>query len=295
MSELAERSTDAAVETPARFRRVFSWMVIVGLLILRVGLLGWYPEVTNKQAEWIEPVYQIGTYALTAIFLYGNRQRLAGYHFDKLAVFFFILFKPLQTLILPVLGGGNTEPVWMAFPHITALAVWAIAVMLLIALRSTIKRLPKIQAVNWGWLGIGCLSGSLMAFVLGLMLIPWSNIQPVMPMYDITMLLAFPYQIGYAGVDEEPLFRGLLWGQLRKAGWRTGLILIFQAAVFMAAHARLLTDSANIPFAAAIFLGGMVFGMLALKSRSTATSMAAHGFYNASAIFAYYLLSDLFA
>ena len=268
------------------------WTIIILLLLLRVGLFGWYPVLAQDRLEWIEPAYQISTYALTALFLYANRRWLGDYHFDVLAVLIFIIFKPLQTLLIPVLSGGSSTV--LAFPHPTALVIWAIALILLTAMFPTLRQMPKPEGSNWRWLLAGCLTGPLLAFMFAFLLIPWSNIGPVTPIYDISLLLAFPYQIAYAGIDEEPLFRGLVWGQLRRNGWREGTVLIFQAAVFMLAHARLLTDVANLPFAISVFIGGIVFGLLALRSRSVATSMLAHGFYNASTIFAYYLIAALF-
>jgi membrane protease YdiL (CAAX protease family) len=141
---------------------------------------------------------------------------------------------------------------------------------------------------------MGAIAGILLVFVIGFLLIPWTTIRKITPIYDITLLLAYPYQIGYAGVDEEPLFRGLLWGQLRKSGWRGLHILITQSFIFMLAHGRLLTTISDLPFALSIFLGGVIFGLLVMRSRSISSSIMAHGFYNASGVFAYYLISKLF-
>jgi membrane protease YdiL (CAAX protease family) len=270
-----------------------SWSILIILLFLRVILLGWFPVVAQGQFPWIEPVYQIGTYALTAFFLFLNRDHLPSFNIDRLAILIMVLFKPLQTIIMPYMGQGFSSN-YMAFPNLPAILIWFIAAILLIALLPSFKTMPKIQKSNCGWLFIGAFAGILLVFIITFLLLPWTTIRKVTPIYDLTLLLAYPYQIGYAGVDEEPLFRGLLWGQLRISGWRNLYILFGQALVFMLAHGRLLTNISNLPFALSIFLGGVIFGLLVMRSRSVATSIVAHGFYNASGIFTYYLISRLF-
>lgn len=276
-----------------KYLQPLSWSVLILLILVRVVLFGWFSIVTNGNFLWIEPVYQLSTYALTAIFVFLNRDQLSFFHIDKLAIFFLVIFKPLQTLILPYMGQGNVSNP-MAFPNLPALLIWFIAAVMLIALWPRIKTMPKIKQSNWGWLLIGAAVGVLWVVVLSFLLLPLTTVRKVTPIYDITLLLAFPYQIGYAGADEEPLFRGFLWGQLRKSGWKAAYVLIAQALLFMLAHGRLLTAISDLPFALSIFAGALIFGLLAMRSRSISTSMMAHGFYNASSIFAYYLIGTLF-
>lgn len=286
--------TSSLSSIPAnKYQKLLSWSVLILLLLLRVVLFGWFPVVTKGNFLWIEPVYQISTYALVVIFVFLNRDQLSFFHIDKLAIFFLVIFKPLQTLVLPYMGQGNASNP-MAFPNLPAVLIWFIAVVMLIVLWPSLQTMPKIKRSNWGWLLIGAAVGVLWVFVLSFLLLPLTTIRKVTPIYDITLLLAFPYQIGYTGVDEEPLFRGFLWGQLRKSGWKAAFVLIAQALLFMLAHGRLLTAISDLPFAISIFAGALIFGLLVMRSRSISTSMIAHGFYNASSIFAYYLISTLF-
>ena len=79
-------------------------------------------------------------------------------------------------------------------------------------------------------------------------------------------------------IAEEPFFRGFLWGALRRAGWEDVWIWAFQAALFWLAHIYWLGRS-PVSFWV-VPLGGLVFGILAWRSRSIAVSMVAHGLVN---------------
>ncbi len=288
-----ETSTSLSHVPIQKYQNQLSWSVLIILLLLRVVLFGWIPVIVEGPLSWIDPVFQIATYAFTAVFLYLNRDQLSAFNIDRLAIFFVVLFKPLQTLIMPLMGESlSSNP--MAFPNIPAILIWVIAILMLVVLWPSLKTMPKIHSSKWGWLIIGAVAGILLVFIVSFLLLPFTTVRKITPIYDITMLLAYPYQMGYAGVDEEPLFRGLLWGQLRKSGWRVGYVILTQALIFMLAHGRLLTTISDLPFALTILLGGVVFGLLVMRSRSISTSITAHGFYNASSIFAYYLISNLF-
>jgi hypothetical protein len=80
-----------------------------------------------------------------------------------------------------------------------------------------------------------------------------------------------------AAIDEEPLFRGFLWGYLRDLGWKEKWILIFQAFLFWTIHINYWN---KFPFIILLPFLGLLLGILAWRSRSIATSMAAHAGYN---------------
>jgi membrane protease YdiL (CAAX protease family) len=94
--------------------------------------------------------------------------------------------------------------------------------------------------------------------------------------------LAFLYQIGFAAVSEEPLFRGFLWGYLRREGWREAWTWLFQAAVFTSAHMYFM-DALAFDFWIVVPLAGLILGLFAWRTRSIAPGMLAHAAYNASA------------
>ena len=94
------------------------------------------------------------------------------------------------------------------------------------------------------------------------------------------LLLFLPLQqMLFAGIIEEPFFRGFLWGALRKAGWKDPWIWLTQAGLFWLAHFYYLGKA---PWSTWLIVpaGGLVLGWLAWRSCSIASSILAHGCYN---------------
>ncbi len=156
--------------------------------------------------------------------------------------------------------------------------------VLFIVLRKKRPDILKLQKTSWRWFGIGILAGIGQALILGypmsfqvdLSQMPY---KPTLLTELLPILPVFLYHLGYAAVDEEPLFRGFLWGHLRKAGWNAWWIWLFQALLFMLGHIYYLTHL-PISFWIIVPVGGLVLGLLAGKTRTTASSMAAHGLSN---------------
>jgi membrane protease YdiL (CAAX protease family) len=89
----------------------------------------------------------------------------------------------------------------------------------------------------------------------------------------------FLYQLGFAAVSEEPVFRGFLWGYLRKLGWREIWVWLAQAGLFMSAHLYF-RDALPFNFWIVVPSAGLIFGLLAWRTRSIAVGMMSHAAYN---------------
>ena len=274
-----------AQRQPRPLTKIIPWILIAALLAIRLGT-GLLPD--DSRAAF-NPVYQVVTYAGTALLIWWLRDRLAIYHMDTISLGLIVLFKPLQTLILPLLIGSQVAP--LAFPQPLALVCWLIAILLALALWPGRKNLPVLPRSSIRWLIVGAVAGVGWAFLAGLALIPFTAPPAKMNIpFDLSVLLAFPYQLGYAALAEEPLFRGLLWGQLRLAKWRMGWICLTQAVLFTLVHANLRSQSNPLPLFVIIFMGALMMGLLAWKSHSIAASSLFHAFYNASGVLVMMLL-----
>ena len=277
----------------SRHQQVFLF-VLIGLLILRIpffaGMLFF-----NIRWEWTGAIFEIGTYLLTTFLIWWELDNLVEYHFDTLAVIMVILFKPIQTLILKY-WGFNDHP--LTFPSIPSLIVWLIAIVFIIGIWRKRSKLPGIKPINLGWLFIGALAGLATTIVLSF---PMSFQVPIdaMPSHSLENAFkdvlreipsSFIYQIGYAAVSEEPLFRGFLWGFLKKLNWREHWIWLFQAGLFTFAHIFDLR-SAPISFWVIVPVCSLVLGWLAWRSRTIASSLAAHGMMNATGYAFGYLMA----
>lgn len=274
-----------------------SWLLIAGLLVLRFPLLAGVALFHQGSLPWLDPAYQVGTYLLTAGFIWWTRDRLHHYHIDKLAILIIVLLKPLQTILLTLHSSHSGNYSMLAFPQWPSLLIWAIAGSLLIGLRHYWASLPRLSSRAFGWLAMGGGAGIAMAIVLGY---PMSfQVTPSADFRNLGMLRAvltcgplFAYQVGYAAVSEEPLFRGFLWGQLRLIGWNELWIWVFQAGLFTLAHIYYL-NAYPVSLWLVVPADAFVLGALVWRSRTIAASLAAHGFMNAlgytmGLIFLYY-------
>lgn len=256
---------------------------VVGLLlILRLVLLGLGGWLLSPAPAWLGPVYEAATYLLTLFLIWWERDRLGEYHIGRLAVGLILVFKPLQTLMLAF--SGMDLP--MAFPRLPALIVCAASAVMLGWIVLAKPGLRAAGPADWRWFGLGALAGVATAVVLAFPMAAQVRLAETQTgrisfvMILFALLRDFPYQLGYAAASEEPLFRGFLWGCLRRAGWKERWIWLFQAGLFMLSHVYY---AARLPYSFWVIVpvAALVLGWLAWRSRSIATSMAAHAALNA--------------
>ncbi|MBI4672316.1 MAG: CPBP family intramembrane metalloprotease [Chloroflexi bacterium] len=271
-----------AIGTLASFyawRRHLGVILLLGLLFLRLPFAAGIRFLGER--DWVYPVFEIGTYALTAALIWWERERLADFHIGQLSVWIIIIFKPLETIILRF--EGRAFP--LAFPSVPSLIIWMIAITLAAFLWKTRPNLKKANFATYLWFAVGLEVGILMAILFA---IPESFQIDPSPLGKtwVSFLLVVPiardlvYQMGYAAVSEEPLFRGFLWGYLRKMGWKDVWIWLFQALLFTLAHVYYI-NRFPLSFWFIVPIGALVLGLLAWRSRTIATSMAAHSAVNA--------------
>jgi hypothetical protein len=132
--------------------QIVAWTLLAGLLLLRLPFLAGIAMFSDP--EWLDPAFQIGTYLLTACLIWWERDRLADFHIDKLALGIIIFFKPIQTLLLARMVSNN-QP--LAFPNPPSLALWIISLGLFLALWLSHAPIPKVSRSSWRWFGVGAL------------------------------------------------------------------------------------------------------------------------------------------
>jgi len=155
--------------------------------------------------------------------------------------------------------------------------------------------METITVSNWKWALGGAACGVAFNILMGILIRLVAPMEIPLPKFDYTLFLAFPYQLGYAAAYEEPLYRGFLWGELkRKTKWKTTWVILFQAIIFTLAHGVVFLNAPQYPAFIVIFIGGIVFGLLVFYSRSITVSMMAHAFYNGFGLFTAYILNWLF-
>jgi membrane protease YdiL (CAAX protease family) len=256
-------------------RSRLGWLILILLLLLRIPYSIVLTYASASSTGWGPAIYQLATYSLTALLIWWERDDLAAMHLDTWAVALILLFKPLQTIIL--LYWGIETP--LTFPHPASLLIWATAMALTVALRFSPRRLAPVTSTTSAWLTAGLLAGSAISAASALDV--FRHVQNLVPLPSVSASIgmAFFYQIGFAAVSEEPLFRGFLWGYLRRLGMRELWVWLVQALLFMIAHLYFV-NALHFRFWILVPGSALLFGLFAWRSRSIAPGMLAHAAIN---------------
>ena len=254
-----------------------TWLLIAGLFLLRIVLVGLLPTLVRNLPGWVNSVYELCSYFLTAVLIWWERENLAEFFVDKLALLILILGKPYELVMY------WSETRFSYFPRSDFYWLYLpIAVSLLLFTLFAGSALSKLQVKNWLWLLVGIIVGGLVGIVVGYLLRVQFVTETIPPRHLPTIVIfSLPAeQLIHAAISEEPFFRGFLWGGLHRSGWKDRWILLFQTVLFMIGHLYYFR-SLPISFWIIVPLGGVLLGILAWRSRSIATSMVGHAFFNA--------------
>ncbi len=270
-----------------RHHQHVGWLILILLLLLRIPYtiaIIYLLPIENQNGS---AFYEVSTYLLISFLIWWERGSLNRFHIDGSALFLIVFIRPLQTLILSYWKVDSP----LALPHPLGLALWGISVGLLMALWRSGFKPTRVNARSLLWilggvfLGIGLsIAENFQSFwpaIYHAFTTPSKvELTPVLYSTSINLL----YHLSFAPINEEPLFRGFLWGYLRQLKWKESLIWPFQALLFTSAHVYL-AHQFPIMFWVFIPLAGLLFGLLTWRSRSIAAAILAHGMLNGSVYF----------
>jgi membrane protease YdiL (CAAX protease family) len=236
---------------------LISLLLLGGLLFLRFPFLiaaDWILTREAIQHAIVYFIFSVGTYLLTAILIWWEREHLSDFWIDLAAAITFLL----QIFCFPI-GIG-----------------------LFATMRRHHARFPSPLANVWQW----ALVGAIFAIVCNMFLVklglePSSSRGPQPASFSYLLPAVFSQMTG-AAVFEEPLFRGFLWGYLRRVQWKDGWIWLFQALFFTLGHVYYLQTEAIAPWFIRIMLTSLIIGFIAWRAKSIFASMVTHGMSNAS-------------
>jgi hypothetical protein len=139
------------------------WFLIAGLFLLRVPFLGGMRTFTwTRTSYWVAPIFEVGTYLLTAILIWLERDRLPDNHIDRLALFILVLGKPVELLLSKFLS-----PPGRYLASKATLLYLPVAIGLLVGLSRARPKLTKFGPRKWLWVGVGVLAGILVGALSG--------------------------------------------------------------------------------------------------------------------------------
>ena len=249
--------------TPTRER--LSLTLVGVLLALRFPLLfaasfGWLDQELSLAA------FLCGTYLCTGLFLCLNLERLDSFGFSLPALLFF--------LGAPVLLGvtAPSTDATIVFRMIVAVTVGVYLLASRRSLRLVRQSLGRVA---------GNLLFTLLAAAAGVVVLLCINgytgpgQEPFTPSWLVDSLC---FQLSFAAVMEEPLFRGFLWGYLRRWGLSPGWTAVAQAGLFWVGHLYYLPTGLN--FWLCIPLAALLLGLVRMRTGSVAYSMVLHTLLN---------------
>ena len=140
-------------------RDKIAWLLIAGLFLLRIPFLGGMRYFTwTATSHWVMPIFEVGTYLLTAILIWSERDRLGDNHIDRLALIILILGKPVELLL-----SNPHNPFGRPLSSSAYLLYVPIAAALVAGLALERPRMARTGMRKWLWVAAGVLRVSLSA------------------------------------------------------------------------------------------------------------------------------------
>jgi membrane protease YdiL (CAAX protease family) len=236
------------------------------LLLLRFPLL--YLGEANVVPQEISLVaYLCGTYLVTGLLVYQNRNNLAQYNITPVALAAF-LFAPLAA----IMAGNDSDPtLWVRAALAALLAVFLFAVG---------RYRPSLASTNVKKTFIDAGLALLLCFLAPLAIHAIRGFPVVAGALasDFDIPYVWFYQLSLAAVSEEPLFRGFLWGYFKAKGLKDGPICLIQAGLFWIGHIYYIGTGIN--FWVVHPLAALLLGLIVWKTKSVTHSMAVHSSIN---------------
>lgn len=279
---------------PKKNRTCLPVILLCGLLFLRIPfvILSYALKISNP--VW-QSIFIILTYLLTAILIWVERDRLEDFHIGLGAVAIIITMPVLRPIICSIIqysefssGIGYT---WVQFLYmqLMLLHTWIeipIAIILLAVLllsHTNFKKKQFLKTLMWLIIAIitGIILGFLQTYLRGFVGIYFKeNYKEINNRtYQFRDIISsFLTQLSIAAIAEEPLFRGLLWGYLKKANWKEVWIWIFQGLLFLSGHFYYFrTYKYSFTW---VLISGLTFGLIAWRSKNITNSMITHAIMN---------------
>ncbi len=249
-------------------------VIFIGLLILRFPLLI-IPQFTilSISSDNLFLIYINGTYFLTAVLIFLERNKLSQFKINIFAITIFLLTPILKPIVY-----------FFAKVHIpfnSLFFIWFNIIVSVLLCLSLVISHTKIHIDKFKyhikWFILSVFIGVITAIVLSL-IYSRNETSSEYKASIITYLVCVVTQMSHAAIMEEPLFRGFLWGCLEKKGLNLIWICFFQAAFFCIGHVYYL-PLYPVNFIAT-FVVALILGYLVWKSKSIGTSIIAHGIIN---------------
>lgn len=242
-----------------------SSLLLLSLITLLVSQI---LEVFRIASPYIEYVCNTVVYFIVALLVWLERGQLEDVHLDSLTLLTFMLSSVFRVMLRIV------DRSYFVFLVITVIAGLIILIVL-------IRYRSKTPKTNFRWAMIGIFWGSILIIPITIIeAFQYTNATHSPYSYPTFVLIlgVALYQIAYITLIEEMLFRGFLWGYLRRAGYDESSVFWAQGVLFWFFH--FVRIGTIYSFLLAIPLITFVLSKLTQRSRQIFPSLLAHTIIN---------------
>lgn len=250
------------------------WMAILLLLIRLSYGIGVFlvPSIRMNLFGF----YRILTYLLIVVFIVSEHDMLSRYHFDRLAMVIILVIKPIMS-IYHLFNIINGDPQYIMESELFVNGF--IIVVALLGLSQLSRKGGFSQSIPFSgqWLVIGFVVGLGTALVM-VGMEKWAGFETGLQMSWGHVPQALAIQLTNAAVQEEAVFRGILWGVMKNMAIKEKWIWMIQALLFLVCHLYYLPHSSVIWLR--ILVAGLAYGAVVWRSRTQSASMVTHAAAN---------------
>jgi uncharacterized protein len=216
-------------------------------------------------------VYDIGGYLILIIIIIEQKKNLPHNNIDSFSLILLIIFHTSTYYSNYSVGIKNV----MALVNLLIAVVFAV-----IMIKNKNKEISKFSIKQILIFLLGLIVGLSIAIIkiqlnkLGLLNLAYD--------YPIRFLNSIIVALSFSTIREEFVYRGLIWGYLRKKGINEWWIIVISSLVWVFAHINIYR---NIPEIINFIGLGIIFGFLVKKTKSVNASIGAHAGYSSFLIF----------
>jgi len=182
------------------------------------------------------------------------------------------------TLVLIVIFGILRSRLDVKYEGYYKGVIFILAFGILIACLKYWKIIPK---TNWRWAAIGilaCLSVIPLSLVESLQPEIYTHLNITSNNLGLVLIRRSLNEFSFVTIVEETTFRGILWGYLRRSGWKENKIFWVQAILFWLIHLWQIGNP--ITFFFTIPINIFIYSLLAHNSKQVFPSIITHSFMN---------------
>jgi membrane protease YdiL (CAAX protease family) len=204
--------------------------VITGVIILQVLFLveelsSYFLNTYAETIRYLSYILDATMYLIWAILIWIEIEHLEEFNIDKFTIISFIL----GSLFRRRLGvyGEEYFLIFIGLAGISTVVAW-------------VGKKPKIPRTNIRWAIAGIVIASVVLIPISLLEFFLRPDWHMAPLFKDNLVLTatreINYQFSFAAILEEFLFRGFLWGYLKRKGWKESKIFWAQGILFWLLH-----------------------------------------------------------